>query len=108
MAGFPTLISSARIICARLGRVHIETLAHDVQEEVLWSVERVTARQTGHSDNFITVYLLDTNRGQRGYKPMEESMHPYCYSCPPSFLDLAPERCPAWRQDVREHQELAA
>jgi hypothetical protein len=97
------------------GTTCTEVLAHADQDDVLWSVERVTARQktsrleAGQSDCYLVCFLLDNHRGNWEYKAMEEIMHPYCYSCPLSFLDLAPERCPEWRQKVREyHQQHAA
>ena len=39
---------------------------------------------------------------------MEESMHPYFYSCPIKFLDMVPEdgtgnTHAVWRERVREH-----
>jgi hypothetical protein len=91
---------------------HSETIAQDAQDDVLWSVERITARQktsfleAGQSGNFIVCYLLDTYRDNQGYKALDETAHPFAYSCPLSFLDLAPERCPAWRRGVRKFHEL--
>ncbi len=29
-------------------------------------------------------------------------MHPYHYHCPLAYLDMAPEACPAWREEVRK------
>jgi hypothetical protein len=94
------------------GRLVVETLARDVQADLLWSVERITARQktasleAGQSGNFIALYLLEDYCGDWGYKALEESMHPFYYSCPLAFLDLAPERCPDWRQGVRKYHQL--
>jgi hypothetical protein len=34
---------------------------------------------------------------------MEETSHPYQYSCPISYLDMAPEKCAEWREKVREY-----
>jgi hypothetical protein len=94
------------------GQIFVETLAHEVQDEMLWSVERFTARQktsfleAGQSRNVIAAYLLDSHRDHWGYKALEEAMHPFYYSCPLLFLDLAPEQCPAWRKGVRKYHEL--
>ncbi|MDR3214557.1 MAG: hypothetical protein LBT71_11660 [Azoarcus sp.] len=102
-----------RLIAPKDGEeLHAETIDHDVQDRMLWSVERLTARQktsflaAGQSGNFIVCYLLDTHRDNWGYKALEESMHPFEYSCPLPFLDLAPEQCPAWRRGVRKFHEL--
>lgn len=52
--------------------------------------------------------LLSQSRKEHGYKPMDESMHPYYYNCPAKFLDLAqPMLCDnryalEWRQKVRD------
>jgi hypothetical protein len=90
------------------GRLFVETLAHEAQDEVLWSVEfrGQKTEDRGQSGNFIVVYLLDSHRDNWGYKALEESMHPFYYSCPLCFLDLAPEQCPAWRKGVRKYHEL--
>ena len=46
---------------------------------------------------------LERSGGQWGYKPLDESMHPYYYSCPLSYLDLAPEQSAEWRAGVRAY-----
>jgi hypothetical protein len=79
-----------------------ETLVHADQGCIVWSVERITYPD-GRSLCYIVCFLLDTSRGQWGYRGMEESMHPYGYSCPLDFLDMAPETCPAWREGVRAY-----
>jgi hypothetical protein len=35
-------------------------------------------------------------------------MHPYYYSCPLRFLDLAPEQSRAWREGVRAYHAQRA
>jgi hypothetical protein len=37
-----------------------------------------------------------------GYKEMCESMHPYYYGCPLSYLDMAPVANQEWRDQTRE------
>jgi hypothetical protein len=37
------------------------------------------------------------------HKPMEESMGPYYYSCPLSYLDLAPVASWHWRDGVIQY-----
>lgn len=73
------------------------TLHKCLRGNVLWSVVQV--RKT--SDKFIACFLLQKNDGQWGYKDMEESMHPYYYTCPIAYLDEVPEACAAWRAIVR-------
>ena len=88
--------TSAQVIAFRMGK------------EALWSVVQVTARQEGaieglHADEsvrFIRCDLLDCVDGKWGYKPLEESMHPYYFDCPLEFLDMAPVSCQAWRDEV--------
>lgn len=36
---------------------------------------------------------------------MTESMHPYSYSCPLSYLEMAPVECEAWHEQVRSYHE---
>ena len=47
-----------------------------------------------------------------GYKDMEESMHPYYYSCPLSYLELVPidqyGGNAAWRAGVQQYHALQA
>lgn len=102
---------AARLIATQeTERARVAVIAHALLDEVLWSVVEVTAKAAGvHRDlapgqsmRYIHCDLLECSDGQWGYKPLEESMHPYCYSCPLDFLDLAPERCPAWREGVRD------
>lgn len=62
---------------------------------VLWSVwERTFTRDGKETDPVQRWIQCDLLRHQRdygwGYKDMEESMHPYYYSCPQKYLDLVP------------------
>lgn len=76
---------------------------------VLWTVQTVTVNATHEIvSTFIGCYLLSYNRSQGttycwGYKDMCESMHPYYYSCPLGYLEMAPEECPEWRAKVRAY-----
>lgn len=78
---------------------------------LLWSVVELTAKVEGvHRDlapgqslRYIRCDLLERSGNQWGYKPLEESMHPYYYSCPLSYLDLAPEQSADWRAGVRAY-----
>ncbi len=89
----------------------IKTIAHTLCGDVLWSVTEFTAKrpnvhpelESGESLRFIRCDLLQSSDGEWGYKPMDESMHPYYYSCPLSYLELAPERSREWREGVRAH-----
>lgn len=87
-----------------------EVIAHALRGNVLWSVVRVTAKQAGmlglkegESTTFIRCDLLKGSHGEWGYKPLDESMHPYYYSCPLSYLELTPARSEAWREGVRTY-----
>ena len=91
-----------------------KTVSHRLCHEhydVLWSVVEITVRQEGVIEGvkpgqpmrIIRCDLLERSDGQWGYKPMEESAHPYYYSCPLEFLDMAPEQCGQWREKVRAY-----
>lgn len=61
---------------------------------------------------YACVYLLKGRSNTRygwGYKDMDETMHPYYYDFPVSWLDLLSptdsENAKAWRQAVRERAE---
>lgn len=59
---------------------------------VLWSVWEQTFAKDGQQaeppQRWIVCDLLRYVQGEWGYKDMEESMHPYFYSCPLKYLDL--------------------
>lgn len=87
-----------------------EVIAHALRGNVLWSVVRVTPKQAGafdleeaESTTFIRCDLLKGSGGEWGYKPLDESMHPYYYSCPLAYLEMAPVRSEAWREGVRAY-----
>ncbi|MGB3749205.1 MAG: hypothetical protein WA961_13460 [Rhodanobacter sp.] len=89
-----------------------EVIAHTLRGNVLWSVVRVTAKQAGvldlaegESTTFIRCDLLQGSGGEWGHKPLDESMHPYYYSCPLRYLDMAPVRSSEWREGVRVYHE---
>ena len=87
-----------------------EVIAHALRGNVLWSVVRVIPKQAGafdlkeaESTTFIRCDLLKGSGGEWGYKPLDESMHPYYYSCPLGYLEMAPVRSEAWREGVRAY-----
>ena len=91
-------------------RARSEVIVHTVRGNVLWSVVRVTAKQAGvlnlaagESTTYIRCNLLQRSGDEWGYKPMDESMHPYYYSCPLRYLDMAPMRSAKWREGVRAY-----
>ncbi len=85
-----------------------ETIAYTLRGNVLWSVVRITAKRpgalkldAGQSTTLIACHLLQGSGSSWGYKPMDESMHPYYYSCPLAYLAMAPEQSAEWREGVR-------
>ncbi|MCP5348799.1 MAG: hypothetical protein H7A04_18255 [Pseudomonadales bacterium] len=91
-------------------RAYYDVIAHALRGNVLWSVVRITAKQAGifgldigETTSFIRCDLLQGSGGEWGHKPLEESMHPYYYSCPVRYLDMAPEQCREWREGVRDY-----
>jgi hypothetical protein len=81
-----------------------KTLRKFTSGNTLWTVQ-----ETKDGAKFIGCYLLQrAGRNEWGYKPMDESMHPYYYSCPLAFLNDAPSACEEWRLKVRAyHAERA-
>jgi hypothetical protein len=84
---------------------------------VLWSVwERTytTDNQTAKpTERWIACDLLQyQNNYGWGFKDMEESMHPYYYSCPKGYLALVPidqyGGHAEWREGVRQYHERQA
>jgi len=79
----------------------IVTIAYEVCGDVLWSVVEVRPKTSGEPQRYIFCDLLDCHNGMWGHKPLEEAMHPFRYSCPLVYLDMAPEQSRAWRDNVR-------
>lgn len=90
-----------------------EVIDYTLCDNVLWYVVRVIAKDApylgldpGDSMNFIRCELLQGSGEGWGHKPLDEAMHPYYYSCPLGYLDMAHVRCAPWRELVRAyHQE---
>jgi hypothetical protein len=71
---------------------------------ILWSVWTCddSLAFTGLT-NWIKCDKLEYKNGMWYHKPMEESMGPYYYSCPLSYLDLAPVASQNWRDGVIQY-----
>ena len=76
---------------------------------VLWSVWERTFEKDGVSvrpaERWIGCDLLQYHTGAWGYKDMDESVHPFYYSCPLSYLEKVPVVNDEWREGVRAHHE---
>ena len=94
-------------------RSRSEVIDHTLVGNVLWTVARVTAKQVGvlglapgESATLIGCHLLESEGREWGYKFLVEAEHPYYYSCPLRYLDMAPQRCATWRARVHAfHQQ---
>ncbi|MEZ6131189.1 MAG: hypothetical protein R3C59_21150 [Planctomycetaceae bacterium] len=83
---------------------------------VLWSVwERTFTKDSVEvqpTQRWIQCDLLRCDRGEWGYKDMEESMGPYYFSCPLGYLELVDlDRFGGnaeWREQVIEHHRRRA
>lgn len=84
----------------------VETLAHTVRGSTLYAVREFTAPD-GSKSRCLVVCLLKKDRTMGwGSKDMEESMAPYAYDCPLSYLDMVPDPgyyATEWRRKVREY-----
>lgn len=88
-----------------------KTVAHTCRGNVLWSVAEITVNTegvhstlaAGQSTRLIRCDLLQRSGSKWGYKPLEESMHPYYYTCPLAYLNMAPETSAEWRMLVRAY-----
>jgi hypothetical protein len=80
---------------------------------VLWSVWERTFTKDNESvapaQRWIQCDLLRSSPDGWGYKDMEESMHPYFYSCPLGYLKLVPMEQfgghEQWRDGVRAYHQ---
>lgn len=80
------------------------TLRHCCRGNTLYALHE-TVKTDGSSTKWLSVYLLQHSNSGWGYKPIEESMGPYHYDCPLSYLDEATapvsEIAADWREKVR-------
>ena len=75
---------------------------------VLWSVQSVAvttpAGEVVRNERWIQCDKLEYSKGYGwGYKPMDESMGPYYFSCPLGYLNMAPPSNEKWRESVRAY-----
>lgn len=92
--------------------IHRQILASKLITEqdtqVLWYVVKCTAQtaqvdwlELGQSQSVICCDLIECHDGCWGYKSLDEACHPFYYSCPLTFLDLAPVvQSQDWRNRV--------
>ena len=91
-----------------------KVLLHYVDSDVLWKLVHLTVAQddlypglkSGESTRIISCDLLSCYSFQWGYKALDESSHPFYYSCPLTFLEMAPVTNEQWRQGVREYHRM--
>jgi hypothetical protein len=86
-----------------------ETLRHCHRGNILWALLRSTPPE-GEQKRFIACYLLKRDcYGMWGYKGMDESMGPFYYTCPLSYIkDASPpvnEAAANWRAQVKIHHK---
>ncbi|ECF1703686.1 hypothetical protein ACV3J8_14670 [Salmonella enterica] len=90
---------------------HRETLKYTLRGNVLWSVVRFTAisdtiaLKAGQSTAMICCDLLQRSGDSWGYKSLSEDDSPFYYSCPLSYLSLAPVSSASWRESVRVYHD---
>lgn len=99
------LTIAERLYGEKMGGGCFRTLRHCCRGNVLYALHE-TVKGDGTSNKWIGVYLLQRDgSGDWGYKDMDESMHPYYYNCPVSYLDEADEPTTdgarEWRAEVR-------
>lgn len=79
-------------------------LKHTTIGNVLWTVQEIIFKETGEKKRFIGCDLLRYEKDYGyGYKDLEESMHPYQYNCPLSYLAMVPVANEKWRWNVRKY-----
>ena len=84
------------------------SIACCIRGNVLWVVQEVLKKSTGVSERYIICNLLSYEEDYGwGYKDISESMGPFYYSCPVSYLKLAPRVDNAkWREEVLDYHAL--
>lgn len=88
-----------------------KTLRHCARGNVVYALHERHNAGAESAYRFIGVYLLSRSPDGWGYKPMDETSHPYYYDCPPSYLAIADElplpypseMSERWRELVRQN-----
>ncbi len=79
---------------------------------VLWAVQQIEYRDADavklKHERYILCCLTNCHNKEWGYKDMDESMGPHQYSCPKTYLDMAPVADPKWREEVIKYHEKIA
>lgn len=86
------------------------SIKHTLKGNTLWIIREVITKETQEKRSYIECVLISYGRRDKcyGYKAMDESMGPYYYDCPLSFLKLAPVANQKWRDTViAYHKEKA-
>jgi len=83
-------------------------IAHCLSGNVLWTVWEVYHKDTGSFNRYIGCDLLqkfNVHGGTSwGHKSMDESVHPYYYSCPEKYLNMKTQvLSKPWREGVRAY-----
>ena len=82
----------------------VVSLAHCTKGNILWGVMETTTKATGETRKWISCSILGAEKNFGwGSKDMDESVHPYYFTCPLSYLEMAPVTCEAWRTTVRAY-----
>lgn len=92
--------------CAPWKNEHVESnvIKHSLRGNCLWKVIEHKLLPDGKVERFIALDLIQVHGREAGYKDMDESMGPYYYSCPLSYLELVPEVTnEEWRKGVRSY-----
>lgn len=85
---------------------YAKVLKHCARGNVLWTVWEVK-RPQGEPQRHIGCDLMQRADCGWGHKPMDEGMHPFYYTCPLSYLDMAPVASEEWRGLVRLYHKKA-
>jgi len=106
---YPILLNSRRDLIHHLTQPWMgksgrkDVIRHCCRGNILWSIVRITHHETGVREDFITCNLMVVTGGEWGYKPMDESCHPYYYTCPLGYLAATPPENEGWRVEVRAY-----
>lgn len=80
-------------------------IAHCTRGNCLWKVVEFTYfDETKGKTRYIGLDLIEPRKGEGwGYKDMDESCHPYYYTCPLQYLNMVPVANSEWRAGVLQY-----
>lgn len=89
------------------------SLAHTVRGNRLWVLKQYNEGERA-GEVFVALYLISNSKGEWGYKDLDDSVGPYYFDCPLSYIEKTiksgrklSEWTVEWHEKVRAHHKAS-